>query len=64
MIEVVVGNIGSVYVGDNPSVAEQTYDRYVERSLEGIGRAGAEPVYYMRDGEIVKAHERDGFIES
>lgn len=55
--EVIVGNIGSVYYGDDKEVAERKFDAYMAASQSGYGRAGNEPVTMMRDGEIYQEYE-------
>jgi hypothetical protein len=50
--EVIVGNIGSVYVGPNYDEAQRRHDGYVVQSQGGYGRAAGETVIIMRDGEI------------
>ncbi len=50
--EVIVGNIGTVYSGDKAIEASAKFDTYVADSKSGVGRAGDEPVTWMRDGEI------------
>jgi hypothetical protein len=52
--EVIVGNIGTVYSGDDETEAHKTYDEYREQSQEGYGRAVGEPVTLLEDGEYVK----------
>ena len=54
--EVLVGNVGSVYVGDDEAEARRKFDVYVESSKSGVGRAGDEPVTLMCDGEPVIEH--------
>lgn len=50
---VVVGNIGTVYKGDEYG-ARQAYSDYVAASADGYGRAAGEPVYLTCDGEPVE----------
>lgn len=57
LYEVSVGNIGTVYLGNDEADAEGEYDDYVERSKEGLGRAGGEAVVLMKDNEIWKEHQ-------
>lgn len=57
MYEVIVGNIGTVYRGDDESEARRLFDVYVEQSRSGFGRAGGESVTVFQDGEIVLEHE-------
>ncbi len=49
---VVVGNMGTVYAGDNTNRAEKTYNLYVQYSKDGYGRAAGEDVTWFVDGEI------------
>jgi hypothetical protein len=55
--EVIVGNIGMVYSGDNLKIALRTYREYCSLSLDGIGRAAYEDVTLLTDGEIDKHHD-------
>lgn len=55
--QVVVGNIGTVYCGDNHVIAGETYETYVRESQSGKGLAGGELVTWMRDGDIYREHE-------
>lgn len=50
--EIIVGNIGIIYSGDDEKTASLTYDEYVGISQRNVGRAGGEPVAWMRDGEL------------
>jgi hypothetical protein len=59
--EVIVGNIGSVYSGNNLKEALQTYRTYREQSESGLGRAGGESVTLMQDGE--PRYEHHGTVE-
>ena len=54
--EVVVGNIGTVYSGNNFMVASSKYSAYVENSKSGKGRAGGEAVTMFHNGEIRYEH--------
>lgn len=58
--EVVCGNIGSVYNGDDKTEADRIFDTYVEQSNSGVGRAGGEDVtmfrHYPADCMIIKEH--------
>jgi hypothetical protein len=55
--EVIVGNIGTVYSGNNPTDANDMYDEYVRQSKAGSGRAAGESVYLMEDGEPIAEHQ-------
>ncbi len=54
--QVIVGNIGTVYSGDDYEVARAKYESYVTDSREGYGRAGGEDVVLMADDEIEREH--------
>lgn len=57
--EIIVGNIGSVYVGGDSCKAEETYNTYVEQSKKGIGRAGGETVHWFVGDEIYQDYLGD-----
>lgn len=59
MIEVVVGNIGTVYEGQDRAEADKVYAEYVRQSEGGYGRAAGEGVTLFVDGEIVQEHFGD-----
>lgn len=50
-LEVVVGNVGSVYKGFSSLEADKTYKEYVQQSKSGRGRAAGESVTLLVDGE-------------
>ncbi len=52
MWEVIVGNIGTVYSGDDELEARCEWETYVAVSKRGHGRGGNETVMLMCDGEI------------
>jgi hypothetical protein len=52
MFSVIVGNLGTVYDGDDFSEAEKTYDEYVEMSHCAFGRASSQEVILMANGEV------------
>jgi len=56
LYEVIVGNIGVVYRGNDEADAVQEYEDYVVESKAGYGRAGNEAVVLMKDGEVYKEH--------
>lgn len=58
--EVIVGNIGTVYSGDNRNKAEKDYKDYVAQSKGGKGRAGGEDVILLIDGEPEKEYIAEG----
>lgn len=47
-----VGNIGTVYSGNNFMVASSKYSAYVKQSKANVGRAGSESVVMFHDGEV------------
>jgi len=64
--EVIVGNIGTVHDGCDAYKAASIYNRYVDLSKGGHGRAAGETVTLQRDGEIVQEHweeERESLEE-
>lgn len=52
--EIIVGNIGAVYVGGEWSSAMATFNEYVRASKAKFGRASGENVTWMLRGEIRK----------
>ncbi len=54
--DVVVGNIGTVYSGEDEDAARTQYAHYEANSRAGYGRAGGEDVTLLEDGEIVAEH--------
>lgn len=50
--EVVVGNIGTVYLGKNQDEADQAYNEYATQSATGYGRAGGEEVTLFKNGGV------------
>jgi hypothetical protein len=60
LYSVIVGNVGTVYAGDEPHEAQRQYSAYVELSRGTIGRASGEPVTLMCDGEPISEHAGDG----
>lgn len=50
--QVIVGNVGTVYDGEDHIVAALHFNVYVEKSKGQTGRAAGEDVTLMRDGEI------------
>jgi hypothetical protein len=48
-----VGNIGSVYSGNDQNKAVEIFDCYVEMSEKSYGRASGEEVTMFEDDEIV-----------
>jgi len=58
-IEVIVGNIGTVYTGKprDRDKAIKIYEEYVEQSKSGLGRAGGEEVCIMENGHPDPQHD-------
>lgn len=57
--QVVVGNLGTVYDGNDEKEACDTYDDYVSQSKNNYGRAGNEDVTLFEDGEPSDEHYGD-----
>lgn len=57
LMEVVVGNVGTVYSGDDESAARLCYKEYVEASRVFYGRAAGEMVALLADGEIMEEYQ-------
>lgn len=55
--DVIVGNIGRVWCGNDLNKAQGFYETYVDISKSGMGRAGNQPVQLMKDGEIYEEYE-------
>lgn len=55
--EIIVGNVGTVHSGKKQDEAYKAFQEYVEISKQGQGRAGNEPVTWMRDGEPYLEYE-------
>ena len=51
MFEVIVGNIGTVYSGNNFVKASSIFSTYKRRSKDGEGRAAGEDVTMFHNGE-------------
>lgn len=54
--QVVVGNIGTVYSGDDEGQAIKTYEEYVKQSEAGKGRASNEDVTLLCDDAPIREH--------
>jgi len=54
--EVIVGNIGTVYSGNNLREGRVTFAEYLSQSESGRGRAGGEDVTLMMDDEPIAVH--------
>ena len=57
IFEVIVGNVGTVYVGNNYMKASSKFQTYIKQSKNKIGRAGGEPVVLMHKGSIRHEYE-------
>ena len=55
--QVVVGNLGMVYDGEDWVTARDHFDSYKRISQEGRGRAGGESVVLFDNGEVIAEHE-------
>lgn len=55
--EVVVGNVGYVYRGPSGADADEAFGEYADQSARNVGRAAAERVALLRDGDTIKEHE-------
>lgn len=56
---VIVGNIGTVFIGSNGFNAHATYSQCVGDSKKPHGRGSGEPVHLMKDGDIIKEYLPD-----
>ena len=54
--EVIVGNVGTVFMGENGFNAIKTYNKCIASSKSGYGRMSGESVYLIKDGEINKEY--------
>ena len=54
--QIVVGNIGSVYVGDVRKRAGEIFKLYVGYSKDFVGRAAGEAVTWVVNGEMYKEY--------
>ena len=54
--EVIVGNVGTVFIGANGFNAIKCFNEYVSLSKSGYGRASNENVYLIKNGEINKEY--------
>jgi hypothetical protein len=54
---VVVGNIGTVYEGEDSTTAIAFYCKYRDQSKEGWGKGAGEPVAILADGEIMHEYK-------
>ena len=56
---VIVGNIGTVFIGSNGFNAYTTYRQCVGDSKKPHGRGSGEPVHLMKNGDIIKEYLPD-----
>ena len=57
LFSVVVGNVGTVYAGDNERIARKEKNDWIRVSRSRTGsRACGEPVTLFCDGEIIAEH--------
>jgi len=61
--EVIVGNIGTVYSGDNEATAREAWRSYRADSISHYGRASGEPVTLFVDGNILDEYLGETFGE-
>jgi len=54
--QVIVGNIGSTYQGNNKVIAFETYKEYVLQSKTAHMRTSGETVVLLVNGELEKEH--------
>lgn len=54
--EVIVGNVGRVYDGDDSAEARRTFDDYVTASKSPHGRASGEEVNLIENDDIIDTH--------
>jgi hypothetical protein len=54
--EVIVGNIGTVYSGNNYMQACMKFQEYKSLSMKGVGRASNEPVTIIQGNNIKREH--------
>jgi hypothetical protein len=56
MHEIIVGNIGIVYQGDEFREAHKWYSAYLLKSMQGVGRAAGEPLTWLQNGEVFEEY--------
>lgn len=61
--QIIVGNIGTTYDGDNWIEALRQYGEYKRQSKAKYGRCAGEPVAIMKDGEIMSKYDYPGETE-
>jgi hypothetical protein len=55
--EIIVGNIGKVYDGNDGEEARKNFVHYRELSQNSNGRASGENVTWLVDGEVYKEYD-------
>jgi hypothetical protein len=55
-IEVIVGNVGTVYDGYDRCAADLAFNEYVKLSKSGVGRAGDETVAMIVGNDIAQEY--------
>jgi len=60
--QVIVGNIGNVYDGEDKAEALENFREYYAQSKEKYGRAAGEPVFLMVDGEPIDSVDQVNVI--
>ena len=58
--EVIVGNIGTVYYGNDGGAAQTWFNEYRNQSDAHYGRAAGEDVTLLKDREPIQEHFGDG----
>ena len=54
--EVIVDNVGTVFIGEDGFNAIKTYNECVSLSKEKYGRMSGENVYLIKNGEITREY--------
>ena len=58
--QVIVGNIGSVFIGENENKARQSFNECVKLSKNKYGRWAVEPVTLFKGDTIIKEYTPKG----
>ncbi len=58
--QVIVGNIGTTYTGDDYHEALRQYGEYKRQSKARYGRCAGEPVVILQDGEPMAKYDYEG----
>ena len=53
---VIVGNIGTVYIGNSFKESQHAYEYYIKMSEKNMGRCAGESVVWFRDEEVYKEY--------